>query len=349
AASVSVIDTVSEKIMTNISFFDPTPPEIKLGRRHFYDTRRNSGLGQAACASCHVDGRFDRLAWDLGIPSGTYITNDMFTFAPLFHPMKGPMVTQTLQDIIGLEPLHWRGDRRGIEDFNATFVDLLARDTPLTDAEMGELKVFLATIHFPPNPLRSFDNSFSTNVPLPGHFGVGAGGKIAHDVSLPNGDARAGLQLFCCGPLAHCTPCHAPQSGRGPPSNDFDPLPRVNGLSFKVAQLRSLPDKVGMDTAGTSSRAGFGFLHDGRVDSLTRFLVDGFGITDNQQIADLTACLLSFSGSGLDRGLVDIPNESKDAPAAIGKQITLRAPNAPRLLYDMVELADNSQQYADAF
>jgi len=104
-----------------------------------------------------------------------------------------------------------------------------------------------------------------------------------------------------------------------------------------------------MDTAGTSSRAGFGFLHDGRVDSLTRFLVDGFGITDNQQIADLTACLLSFSGSGLDRRLVDIPNESKDAPAAIGKQITLRAPNAPRLLYDMVELADNSQHYADAF
>ena len=28
-----------------------------------------------------------------------------------FHPMKGPMTTQTFQDIIGKEPLHWRGDR----------------------------------------------------------------------------------------------------------------------------------------------------------------------------------------------------------------------------------------------
>jgi len=26
-----------------------------------------------------------------------------------FHPMKGPMVTQTFQDIIGHEPFHWRG------------------------------------------------------------------------------------------------------------------------------------------------------------------------------------------------------------------------------------------------
>ena len=29
--------------------------------------------------------------------------------------MKGPMTTQTMQDIIGHEPLHWRGDRSGLE------------------------------------------------------------------------------------------------------------------------------------------------------------------------------------------------------------------------------------------
>src|SRR5436309_13975813 len=117
-----------------------------------------------------------RLRWDVGNPAGDFliITSYAIFFdhsvqenRRSYHPMKGPMVTQTLQDIIGLEPLHWRGDRRGIEDFNATFVDLLARDTPLTDAEMGELKVFLATIHFPPNPLRSFDNSFCRNFSLP--------------------------------------------------------------------------------------------------------------------------------------------------------------------------------------
>jgi hypothetical protein len=30
------------------------------------------------------------------------------------------MVTQSLQDIIGREPVHWRGDRPGIESFNGT-------------------------------------------------------------------------------------------------------------------------------------------------------------------------------------------------------------------------------------
>ena len=65
-----------------------------------------------SCASCHPDARLDRLAWDLGNPAGGLVQS--------FHPMKGPMVTQTLQDIIleGDNPLHWRGDRNGIEDFN---------------------------------------------------------------------------------------------------------------------------------------------------------------------------------------------------------------------------------------
>ena len=31
--------------------------------------------------------------------------------------MKGPMTTQTMIDIIGHEPHHWRGDRDGLEEF----------------------------------------------------------------------------------------------------------------------------------------------------------------------------------------------------------------------------------------
>jgi hypothetical protein len=46
------------------------PKRSSSGRKHLYDTRKNSGLGQIACASCHVDARMDRLAWDLGDPSG---------------------------------------------------------------------------------------------------------------------------------------------------------------------------------------------------------------------------------------------------------------------------------------
>src|SRR3954454_19166586 len=79
---------------------------------------------------------------------------------PVFHPMKGPMVTQTLQDIIDpipeeqQKPLHWRGDRSGLEDFNQTFTNLLGNDVALTTNEMKEFKRFLSTISFPPNPLR---------------------------------------------------------------------------------------------------------------------------------------------------------------------------------------------------
>ena len=58
-------------------------------------------------------------SWDLGNPGGSMQTIDVNCNmgvdhgpdCPDFHPMKGPMTTQTMQDLIGKEPLHWRGDR----------------------------------------------------------------------------------------------------------------------------------------------------------------------------------------------------------------------------------------------
>ena len=38
-----------------------------------------------------------------------------------YHPMKGVMMTQTLQDIMGHEPFHWRGDKSHLGEFNPTF------------------------------------------------------------------------------------------------------------------------------------------------------------------------------------------------------------------------------------
>jgi YVTN family beta-propeller protein len=69
AGSLSTVDTATEVVVSTLSLFDPTPQAIKLGRPHLYNTHDTSGLGQAACASCHVDSRFDRLAWDLGDPT----------------------------------------------------------------------------------------------------------------------------------------------------------------------------------------------------------------------------------------------------------------------------------------
>jgi hypothetical protein len=166
ASSLSVVSTSSESETARVPFFDPSPKEVKRGRRHLYDTHETSGTGVVACASCHIDARMDRLAWDLGDPSGDMKVVDASQNLGMnvpglnggfqdWHPMKGPMLTQTLQDIVGKEPHHWRGDRDGIEEFNPAFVGLLGDDEVLSAAEMKEFEDFLATIYYPPNPFRT--------------------------------------------------------------------------------------------------------------------------------------------------------------------------------------------------
>ena len=136
--ALSVVDLESYAEVQRVAYYDPTPEAIKNGRPFLYDTHTSSGLGQASCGSCHVDARMDRLAWDLGNPAGDVksvdgqnlaagVLDDDAVFDD-FHPMKGPMVTQTLQDIIGKEPLHWRGDKDGIEEFNGAYPNLQGDD-----------------------------------------------------------------------------------------------------------------------------------------------------------------------------------------------------------------------------
>lgn len=339
SASISVVDTTTLEVVTNVSFFDPTPPAIKIGRKHLYDTRRNSGLGQVSCGSCHVDARFDRLGWDLSNPAGPTIVNGM-----MFHPIKGPLVTQTLQDIFAYpnHGLHWRADRNGLEAFNPTFTDLLGADRQLSTEEMDEFINFVGTIHFPPNRFRNFDNSLPVNVPLPGFFGLGAEAQ-PDDTPLPNGNAVRGLELFNDTPSFRCASCHNLASGLG--SGGDDALIQRFTSVFKVAQLRSIADRVGMDRVGTSSRAGFGFGFDGNADSLLRFLLsrDLLARNDNQNIADLTAFLLAFGGAGTQNQYAT----SQDAPAAVGRQVTLNSPQLTTRLNEMLALADLTANRVD--
>jgi hypothetical protein len=93
-----------------------------------------------------------------------------------------------------------------------------------------------------------------------------------------------------------------------------------------------------MDGLSTNSRAGFGFMHDGRVDTLTTFLVDGFALTNNQEIADAIAFLLSFTGSEVPT-LFSPPLPSHDVPAAAGRQLTFASATPPPLLLAMTNLA----------
>ncbi|MEL7471672.1 MAG: GC-type dockerin domain-anchored protein, partial [Planctomycetota bacterium] len=366
--AISVIDTTTELESAFVPFHDSTPSAIIQGRKFLYDTHLTSGLGQAACASCHVDARTDGLAWDLGDPSGemkAFDQNCPDGGCEDWHPMKGPMTTQTMQDIIGLEPHHWRGDRFGIEEFNGAFLSINGDDQNLTDQEMQRFEDFLATIHFPPSPFRDLDNTLPDDLPLDGHYTVGRFGPAG--LPLPNGDAQRGLDLYLNANLdgVECVTCHTLPTGTGPngtfgfggftelpagPSGELHhALVSVDGstnISIKIPQLRNMHEKVGFNTTQLENTAGFGYLHDGSVDSIERFIAEPvFSIGGVQDLADMTAFMLAFPGSDLPLGspanpLMPPGSLSQDTHAAVGAQVTLDGSGSPATLTQLVALAD---------
>lgn len=374
--SLSTIDLRGNVESARLAAFNPLPLAIRDGRALLYDTHRTSGLGHVACGSCHVDGRMDRLAWDLGDPTAApqrFDQNCITTIGVIpcrdFHAMKGPMTTQTLQDIIGHEPFHWRGDRAGIEAFNPAFEGLLGDDVQLTASEMQAFEDMLATITYPPNPFRNFNNSLPTAVPLDGHYTSGRFSMPG--LPLGVGDALQGLRLYANGlldPPFQCASCHTLPTGMasngplllglipfaaggsvmamGPLGENHLGIVSVDGstnVSIKVPHLRNQYDKVGFDMGQAQSRAGFGFLHDGSVDSLSRFVsARGFVVRSDQDVADLVALMLAFSGSDFgdaNPALGAPAPRSRDSHAAAGRQLTLRGGSPPERVGEMLDLA----------
>src|SRR6202035_44807 len=117
--TISVVDTSNNAVILEIPVgsFDPTPSLIRNGRGFLYDAKL-SGNGTGACASCHIDADMDHLAWDLGDPTGSMTSTVQNGKTILFHPMKGPMTTQTLRGLLNLSPYHWRGDKPNFAAFN---------------------------------------------------------------------------------------------------------------------------------------------------------------------------------------------------------------------------------------
>ena len=367
AGSVSAVDTTTLAVVATLQRHDSTPDSVRLGRPFLYDTHLTSGLGQASCASCHVDSRLDRLSWDLGDPAGSLDPFDQNCHAEIgdlgfpvpdcedWHPMKGPMLTQTLQDIIGKEPHHWRGDRDGLEEFAPAFAGLLGDDTALPPDDMQKFEDFLATIHYPPNPFRNIDNSLPAALSLDGHYTPGRFAPEGEPLGI--GDAVRGLDIYRNGTLDtpfQCVTCHTLPTGIGPdmvvvglPPQYVDIPPGPNGerhnmvvstdgssnVTIKVPQLRNLYKRTGFDTSQTLNTSGFGYVHDGSVDTIARFVSEPvFQVQSDQDIADLVAFMLAFSGSDLPQGnaafFFEPPGRpGLDAHAAVGIQITFDGSN----------------------
>jgi len=286
--SVSVVDESSLSPLAEVPFYDPTPQSVRSGRPLVFDTHATSGLGQASCGSCHIDARMDQLGWDLGDPSGTMKAFNQSCNLGIpgagncnnWHPMKGPMTTQTLIGLTGLAPFHWRGDRNNLAEFAHAASALLGADGDFTANEMTRMNTYLGSISFPPNPNRNLDGTLKT--------------------SLAGGNPVTGSNLYSNGNLdfVQCVTCHTLPTGGSTQIISGNLLAEPQAM--KVPQLRNLYEKTGFDslTAATNTR-GFGFTHDGGTPTLFDFFkltVFNFaaGATGDQQRRDIVAFMLSF-------------------------------------------------------
>ncbi len=280
---------------------DPTPDDIVNGRRVFYGGF-TSGHGEHSCASCHLFGDMDAIAWDLGDPQGSMAPVPPGMLDPLltpFHPMKGPMTTQTLRGLPGTGVLHWRGDRANLQAFNGTFVSLLGRGTLLPDSQMAAFADFVLPLRHPPNPRQNLDRSMP-------------------DAPAGRPSARRGQQFFMNTPVdggQTCNFCHTVPTGTNGQMINRSAL--LAAQDMKIPQLRNMYRKTGFrDTVGAVNKRGFGFIHNGATDNLFEFLrFPGFafasGAAGNDQRRDVEAFMLAF-----DTGL---------APA-VGAQVTFTSP-----------------------
>ena len=310
-ATISVIDARARRAIATIPLrYNPTPAVVKQGRPFFYDAALNSRHGDLSCATCHVFGDLDGLAWDLGDPHGPIIdypvllrNTGLSEPRQSLHSLKGPMVTQSLRGLTGTAPYHWRGDRFGIpyapggdvasfKDFNPAFVDLMGRAEEISDSAMEAFASFILTIRYPPNPNQRLDRSMDR-------------------------EQRAGFDFFT-GPFLsdtgqqNCVSCHSLPSG----TNRLVNFEGVQiGRDMKTAQLRNVYQKVGRFNVPGSQVAGFGLLHDGAFDTVVSFLrLDVFFFPGKaEEEKDITRRLLESYIIAFDTGM---------APA-VGRQLTV--------------------------
>ncbi|MEZ5963027.1 MAG: hypothetical protein R3F56_04185 [Planctomycetota bacterium] len=295
--TLTVVDTRTRTVLRELGVFDPTPQNIKEGRGFLYDAKL-SGNGTFACAGCHVDGTMDGVAWDLGDRGGDmFVTRDFLGRVLNLHPMKGPMVTQTLQGLANVTPLHWRGDRPRFQDFNPAF-DKLMGGAQLATADVDDYARFVDSVVFPPNPNLNLDRTLSTDPP----------GLSAQD----------GFNYYTTvqfRPQTRCVDCHALTTGTN--RLLFDAVTLGVPQGFKVAQLRNAYKKTGGEVDPMGFRvSGFAYLHDGSDHTVSDLLsrsVFGALSTDVVNKTRLQRFVLSF--------------DNGTAPT-VGYQVTLNAANA---------------------
>ena len=221
----------------------------------------------------------------------------------------------------------------------------LGGDEPLNPIDMDEMRTFLATVRFPPNPYRNVDNTLPTDLEIP--F-PGTGRYAPAGSTMPNGNALRGLEIYIRNhrrPVQlRDLPCSAYWHGPGPSASDFPSseliqwgptksatcMVSVDGSTqrhFKVPQLRNMYKKTGFDLEALENTSGFGYLHDGSVDTLVRFFAEPlFDLGTAQRLSDVLAMMFAFAGSDFpgwdaDNPFDNVVEPGLDTHVGVGRQV----------------------------
>jgi hypothetical protein len=317
ANQVEVINLGNDSVVATHPLHNPEPPAVVAGRPFLYDATVSSGNGETSCSSCHIFGDKDELAWNLGDPDAATSTNNqpsptVLPPATSFHPMKGPMTTQTLRGLATHGAMHWRGDRLdgffgtdpctepsgapcdedvSFRNFIVAFEGLVGKEGTITPAEMQMFADFMLQVLPPPNPVRALDHSLTT-------------------------DQQDGLNFYnntTVDTVATCNGCHVLNPAQGFFSTGGGQSFEGEPQNFKIPHLRNAYDKIGMFSVSGDQVRGFGFLHDGSVDTLKTFLEAPVFTSNNNQERDLEQLALAFP---------------TDFAPIVGQQVTLTSTNS---------------------
>jgi DNA-binding beta-propeller fold protein YncE len=181
--------------------------------------------------------------------------------------------------------------------FNVAFPGLLGADAELSAADMQAFTDFILQVTYPPNPIRSLDNQLTP---------FQQAGKAFFDNKLPNGQEIPSDTFHTCNTCHVVDPDGNRAAGVAKPGffgSDGRFSFESETQNFKVPHLRNMYQKVGMfgmadtfpnfaplpnpaspvpllaflpaplnDTSHQGDQVrGFGFLHDGSVDTVFRF------------------------------------------------------------------------------
>jgi YVTN family beta-propeller protein len=277
--SISIINTAAKSVTSQIPVGnDPTPQAIKNGRGFLYDAKL-SGNGTGSCASCHVDGDMDKIAWNLGDPTGsmTELVQNGTTF--IYHPMKGPMTTQTLRGLLNLSPYHWRGEQVNFAAFNPAFTNLMG-GPELSTQNMTAYTNYVNTVLYLPNPYENLNRTPPTSL----NGGNAVNGETDF-LTLVLSQSTTG------GTATTCNACHTADPGPG--SNRV--IQQNKPQPMKDAQLRNIYQKVLYSQASSTTIDGFGFIHDGSISTLKDFFgIPAFAAYTSTEKTDMGAYLMSF-------------------------------------------------------